>query len=65
MQESKVCTKCKEFKLKKEFSRNAQGKDGLRPSCKACDKAYRDNRKQGKNMSYYERIVSKVRGLFK
>ena len=45
MQESKVCSKCHQFKMANEFSRNAIAKDGLRPDCKSCNKVYRNNRK--------------------
>ena len=42
MQESKVCSKCKQFKMSSEFSKRG---GRLRSHCKVCDKAYRDNRK--------------------
>lgn len=35
----KTCTKCGEAKAVAEFSKNAQKRDGLRCSCKACDNA--------------------------
>lgn len=43
--ESKVCSKCNEFKLNSEFSINRASKDGLRPDCKSCNKIYRDSRR--------------------
>ena len=43
--ESKVCSKCKQFKMSSEFSVNRASKDGLRPDCKSCNKEYREGRK--------------------
>lgn len=37
---TKRCTKCGEEKPKSEFSKHKQGKEGLRPQCKACIHAY-------------------------
>ena len=60
--ESKICSKCKEFKLSNEFSRNAIAKDGLRPDCKSCNKVYRDNRKLSlmtteEHISWFKRTI--------
>lgn len=52
--ESKTCSKCKEFKLNKEFSRRG---DGLRSTCKACDKVYREGRKQVKEISFFAKTI--------
>jgi hypothetical protein len=52
--ESKTCSKCKEFKLNKEFSRRG---NGLRSTCKVCDKAYREDRKKVKELSLFAKIV--------
>ena len=35
----KYCTQCKELKKPSEFHKHKMGKDGLRPTCKACRKA--------------------------
>ena len=39
----KVCTNCKEHKPLSEFSKQAHGKDGIRPYCKSCAKVYNEN----------------------
>ena len=36
----KVCTKCGQTKPKTEFSKKTSKRDGLKASCKACDKEY-------------------------
>jgi hypothetical protein len=36
----KVCTKCKEHKSLSEFSKQVDGKNGLRPYCRYCAKEY-------------------------
>jgi hypothetical protein len=36
--ETKVCSKCKEEKRLNEFNKNKQNKDGVRGSCRQCDK---------------------------
>lgn len=41
----KTCTKCKETKPVSEFTRDKSKKDGLRTTCKACHKAYREANK--------------------
>lgn len=37
---TKICSKCKEEKSKIEFSKDKQKNDGLRSSCKECNKSY-------------------------
>tara|TARA_R110001592_G_scaffold83874_1_gene248406 strand:- start:5926 stop:6570 length:645 start_codon:yes stop_codon:yes gene_type:complete len=39
----KVCTKCKEHKSLSEFSKQIDGKNGLRPYCRYCAKVYNEN----------------------
>lgn len=39
---TKRCCKCKEDKLKTEFSRNSKSSDLLQDACKSCAKLYRD-----------------------
>lgn len=41
----KTCSKCKNGKEIKEFTKDANCKDGLRPSCRECHAAYRDANK--------------------
>lgn len=38
MEETKICNKCGEVKLKTEFYRRTANKDGLTNSCKSCDR---------------------------
>ena len=40
MNTTKKCTRCNETKELTEFSKHREGKNGLRPACKACCKAY-------------------------
>ena len=42
---TKSCSKCQEVKLFAEFYKNKHTKSGLCSICKACEKAYIDNRK--------------------
>lgn len=42
----KKCTKCEEFKDVGEFTKAKNQKSGLRPECKACQRAYRETRKE-------------------
>jgi len=39
----KTCTKCKEHKPLNEFSKQVDGKDGIRPYCRYCAKVYNEN----------------------
>ena len=39
----KVCTKCNEHKPFSEFSKQAHGKNGIRPYCRYCAKVYNEN----------------------
>lgn len=51
------CTKCGELKSPSLFAKMAQAKDGTRPSCKACDAAYRranSERLTAYRQGYYE-----------
>lgn len=41
----KTCSKCGDPKDESEFSSDPQKKSGLRPSCKACSKRWRDSKK--------------------
>jgi len=50
----KQCTKCKEFKSKKEFCKNKKTKDGLHPWCKECKKQYYEENKEQKKQYYEE-----------
>lgn len=43
---TKICTKCNQTKELSEFSKKEASKDGLRGSCKACDKLYREDNKE-------------------
>ena len=54
MQETKVCSKCKQFKMACDFGKRG---DRLRSHCKACNKAYREGRKQAKELSFFAKIV--------
>ncbi len=42
-QKGKVCTKCKEHKPLSEFSKQVDGKNGLRSYCRYCAKIYTEN----------------------
>jgi len=42
-QMGKICTKCKEHKPLSEFSKQVDGKNGLRPYCRYCAKVYNEN----------------------
>ena len=42
-QRGKVCTKCKEHKPLSKFSKQKDGKNGIRPYCKSCAKVDHDN----------------------
>jgi hypothetical protein len=42
----KFCNKCKTSKLEKEFNKDKNCKDGLRPQCKMCIKQYYENNKE-------------------
>lgn len=52
----KQCNRCKELKSLKEFSKNKSQTDGLRRSCKECDKEYYRKNKDRiikRNYKYY------------
>lgn len=49
----KRCSKCKEFKLLKEFSKNKNYKDGLNYTCKNCI-----NKQQNKNRKIKEGLIT-------
>lgn len=62
---SKVCSKCKQEKEIREFSRMSTTKDGRRPSCKSCGKLFRERKKlenplDTKIYSMASAIVSRV-----
>ena len=42
-QKGKICDTCKEHKSLSEFSKQIDGKNGLRPYCRYCAKVYNDN----------------------
>ena len=42
----KKCSKCKQEKERTEFTKDANCKDGLRPSCRECHAIYRDANKE-------------------
>lgn len=43
LSEEKICGKCGEKKLVKEFHKNKTGEDGYQHCCKACSKAYQQS----------------------
>lgn len=43
----KTCTRCKEPKPETDYSRHSSGKDGLRASCKACERTVKSEARQG------------------
>ena len=49
----KVCSKCRAEKPKTEFYRCSRAKDGLRPSCNACKRAYINENKD--SIAEYQR----------
>lgn len=61
----KFCSKCKTYKLKKEFYKDKSRKDGLYPSCKKCFKKYRQcsvsksNQKKAQK-KYRQSLVGKI-----
>lgn len=53
----KTCTKCKEEKVITEYSKQRNGKNGLRAYCKKCAANMEMKRKFGITMEEYERIL--------
>ena len=63
MMQTKVCSKCKQELCLTLFSKNKQGKDGLRSECKLCQKKYREENKEKRSeyrKKYYEGNREKV-----
>jgi hypothetical protein len=46
MSDLKYCGKCDRVKTRSDFSKNKMTKDGLRPQCKTCNKAYYEANKE-------------------
>lgn len=57
------CSKCNEYKELLHYGKNRHSKDGLRPSCKACDKALRDEKKANDPIGH--QISEMARGLLR
>ena len=58
----KICTKCKQEKPLEEFSRDRAKKDGLRPSCKTCDRPARmqyAEKNRGRKREYDKQYTKK------
>lgn len=53
----KCCTKCKKFKPLDSFQKDSQKKDGLRSSCKECDKV----KKRDYYIKHAKEIIEKTR----
>src|SRR6266702_2369218 len=60
----KKCSKCKDFLCHGKFSKDAKIKDGLYSYCKACIKAYQEERKeeiQAKKKDYRQANLDKIK----
>jgi hypothetical protein len=56
---SKICSKCHNEKDVVCFRKQFNGKEGLRASCKDCDKSYKDSRRdiiKQTNTAYAKRV---------
>ena len=56
----KSCAKCKKIKLKEEFNKDKQKRDGLRNYCKVCEKELYEDKKFKKAMGDIEENVTKI-----
>ena len=57
----KVCSRCKEVKKKEQFFKMSDSWDGLRPSCKDCDRVWKVN--YAKNNPVMDRCKRMGRGI--
>ena len=60
----KICGRCKKEQSLEEFSKSKNRKDGLHPTCKSCNKDYRELNKEvlkQKKKSYYSRSDIRAR----
>jgi hypothetical protein len=60
----KQCTKCKEFKLALEFSKDKYKKDGLRSNCKSCYSVY-DKQNYWKNPEKARKRTNEYRAFLR
>jgi DNA repair exonuclease SbcCD ATPase subunit len=51
----KTCSKCDETKNLADFAKKSRAKDGLRPQCKKCDQAYRDDNQEAVRDYHYKK----------
>jgi len=62
-QKGKICDTCKEHKSLSEFSKQIDGKNGLRPYCRYCAKVYNDNICRFKKWFLTKKSHAKVKGI--